>query len=175
MKRKTPVIALLIAACCLAVAICGCGEEEKESPFLESERRLEGMFEECRTIEISDPAGERPEVDTDEIKSLEKVDVSAVLVRSNGMEKPGVWSGVRLSDVLRNSGVEEPYVEIRFEAWDGYVAKVPYEMVMRPDTILAWEEDGATIPEEQGPVRLVVGSEDGFYWIHRITRMVIVR
>jgi len=122
-----------------------------------------------------DPLGERLEIDTEEIKSMQAVDVETVLVRSNGMEKPGVWTGVPLSEVLKSHGVEGPFAEIRIEAYDGYVAKIPGEMAMRPDTILAWEEDGAPLPEEQGPVRLVVGSEDGFYWIHRITKMEIVR
>ena len=162
MSRIAASLAVLLAGCCLAAALCGCGQEEKASPFLESERRIEGMYEECMTIEIDDPTGELPEVDTEEIKSLPKVDVDTVLVRSNGMAKQGVWSGVRLGDVLRHQGVEEPFVEIRLEAWDGYVAKIPYEMAMRPDTILAWEEDGAPIPEEQGPVRSACGSRDGY-------------
>ncbi|MEW6555153.1 MAG: molybdopterin-dependent oxidoreductase [Actinomycetota bacterium] len=176
MTRKAALaLAVLLLAGCLAASLCGCGEEKKASPFLESEKRLEGMYEECRTIEVSDTAGERPDIDTEKIKSLPVVDVRTVLVRSNGMEEEGVWTGARLSDVLASSGVAGPFTELRMEAWDGYVAKVGYEMAMRPDTIIAWEEDGASLPEEQGPVRLVVGSEDGFYWVHRITRMEIVR
>jgi DMSO/TMAO reductase YedYZ molybdopterin-dependent catalytic subunit len=124
---------------------------------------------------MTDPLGERPEIDTAEVGTMPMVDVDTVLVRSNGMEKPGVWTGVPLSEVLKRYGVEGDFVEIRMEAWDGYVAKIGYEMAMRPDTILAFEEDGAPLPQEEGPVRLVVGSEDGFYWIHRITRMEIVR
>ncbi|MBC7230422.1 MAG: molybdopterin-dependent oxidoreductase [Actinobacteria bacterium] len=175
--RRHPCIpaALLITAFTLAF-LYGCGGSRNDSPMLlESERRLEGMYEECRTIEIHDPLGERPDIDTDEIRGYKNVDVETVLVRSNGMEKPGVWTGARLGDVLRGQGVEEPFVEVRMEAWDGYVARVSYEMAMRPDTILAWAENGAPIPREQGPVRLVVGSEDGFYWIHRIVSMEIVR
>ena len=175
MKRKTSAIVALALACCLLLAAGGCGKKKETSRFLPSERLLEGMYEACRTIEVSDPAGERPEIDTEEIKSLDTVEVDALLVRSNGMAKPGVWTGASLSDVLRGCGVEGLFEEVRFEAWDGYVAKVPYEMAMLPDTILAWEENGEPLPEEQGPVRLVVGSEDGFFWIHRITRMEIVR
>ncbi|MBN2025232.1 MAG: molybdopterin-dependent oxidoreductase [Actinobacteria bacterium] len=175
MRRYVPLVLPLLLAVCMLVAVCGCGEKEEASPFLESEKRLEGMYEECMTIEIDDPLGERPEIDVEDIKTMEKVDVETVLVRSNGMEKPGVWTGTPLSGVLQSHGVEGGFTEIRMEAWDGYVAKIPYEMAMRPDTIMAWEEDGAPLPQEEGPVRLVVGSEDGFYWIHRITRMEIVR
>ncbi|NPV60058.1 MAG: molybdopterin-dependent oxidoreductase [Actinobacteria bacterium] len=175
MRRHIFLPAALVTMAFLLASSCGCGEGEGRPPLLESEKRLEGMYEECRTIAISDPLGQHPDIDIEEIRRYENVDVEAVLVRSNGMEKPGVWTGVRLRDVLRGQGVEEPFVEIRIEAWDGYVARISYEMAMRPDTILAWAEDGAPIPREQGPVRLVVGSEDGFYWIHRIVRMAIER
>jgi DMSO/TMAO reductase YedYZ molybdopterin-dependent catalytic subunit len=173
-RHLTPGLCLILAAT-LFISICGCGQPQKASPFLESEKRLEGMYEACQTIKLSDPAGEHPSIDTEEIKSLGKVDVDTVLVRSNGMRKPGVWTGVKLSDVLEKYGVEGPFSEIRMEAWDGYVAKISYEIVMRPDTVIAYEENGAPLPQEEGPVRLVVGSEDGFYWIQRITGMEIVR
>ncbi len=176
MKKYVILPVCLAVTACLLASICGCGEEREVSPFLESERRLEGMYEECATIEISDPLGDRPDIVVEDIKSsMQKVDVEAVLVRSNGMAKEGVWSGARLSEVLQSHGVEGPFVELRIEAFDGYIAKVDYEIAMRPDTILAWEEDGAPLPEEQGPIRLVVGSEDGFYWIHRITEMEVAR
>lgn len=175
MNVRRALAAVAIITTMTAFLACGCGQEEKPSPFLESERRLEGMYDECKTIEISDPLGEQPEIDVDEVRDMPMVDVDTVLVRSNGMAKAGVWTGVPLSEVLRRYGVEGDITEIRMEAWDGYVAKIPYEMAMRPDTILAFEEDGGPLPQEEGPVRLVVGSEDGFYWIHRITRMEIVR
>jgi hypothetical protein len=174
-KKHTASLSCLIMATLLLVTICGCGQQEKASPFLESEKRLEGMYEACKTIELSDPAGGHPSIDTEAIKFLNQVDADTVLVRSNGMRKPGVWTGVRLSDVLVKYGVDSPFVEMRIEAWDGYVAKISYELIMRPDTIIAYEENGAPLPQEEGPVRLVVGSEDGFYWIQRITKMEIVR
>jgi DMSO/TMAO reductase YedYZ molybdopterin-dependent catalytic subunit len=91
------------------------------------------------------------------------------------MTYPGTWSGPVLSDVLKRQGVEGDFQELRIVAWDGYVAHVASDIAMRPDTILAFEQDGAAIPEEDGPVRLVVGSQDGFYWIRMITRIEIVR
>ena len=129
MRRYAALLLPMILVACMLLPSCGCGEKEREaSPFLESERRLEGMYEECRTIEITDPLGERPEILTDELKEMETVDVETVLVRSNGMEKPGVWTGTPLSGVLESHGVQGEFLEIRMEAWDGYVAKIPYEM-----------------------------------------------
>ncbi|MDY6793756.1 MAG: molybdopterin-dependent oxidoreductase [Actinomycetota bacterium] len=165
---------VLAVAALLAV---GCGEAEKteDSRFLESEKRLEGMYEACQTIEVLDSLAEHPPIEVEEITNLEQVDVETVLIRSNGMGKPGVWSGVRFSDVLDMYGIDKGFSEIRMEAWDGYVAKISNDIALRPDTILAWLEDGEPIPEEEGPVRLVVGSEDGFYWIYRIVSMEFSR
>lgn len=163
----------LIAGCAFAGA--GCGDEQQPSRFLKSEERLEGMYEACKTIAISDPAGERPPILADELAGYPRVDVTTELVRSNGMRLPGTWSGASISEVLAKHGVEGPFTELRIVAWDEYVAKVPYDIAMRPDTILAYEQEGEPLPREDGPVRLVVGSEDGFFWIRMIVRLEVVR
>lgn len=166
---------LLSALACAALA--GCGQEQKQEPsrFLKSEERLAGMYEACRTIEISDPAAPHPPILASELAGYPKVDVTTELVRSNGMRLPGTWSGASISEILAFHGVEGPFDELRLVAWDEYVAKVPYDVAMRPDTILAYEQEGEPLPEEDGPVRLVVGSEDGFYWIRMIVRLEVVR
>lgn len=167
------VLVCLVAGCALAGA--GCGQEKQPSRFLKSEERLEGMYEACRTIAISDPAGEHPPILADELKGYPRVDVTTELVRSNGMRLPGTWSGASISEILAKHGVEGPFTELRIVAWDEYVAKVPCDVAMRPDTILAYEQEGEPLPQEDGPVRLVVGSEDGFYWIRMIVRLEVVR
>jgi DMSO/TMAO reductase YedYZ molybdopterin-dependent catalytic subunit len=173
---RWPVVVLLL--CLLtgcAIAGAGCGGKTQTSRFLKSEERLEGMYEACRTVEISDPAATHSPILADELPGYPRVDVQTELVRSNGMRLPGTWSGASLSEILARHGVEGPFSELRIVAWDEYVAKVPYDVAMRPDTILAYEQDGEPLPQEDGPMRLVVGSEDGFYWIRMIVRLEIVR
>jgi DMSO/TMAO reductase YedYZ molybdopterin-dependent catalytic subunit len=173
---RWPVVVLLL--CLLtgcAVAGAGCGGKAQTSRFLKSEERLEGMYEACRTVEISDPLATHPPILADELPAYPRVDVQTELVRSNGMRLPGTWSGASLSEILARHGVEGPFSELRIVAWDEYVAKVPYDIAMLPDTILAYEQDGEPLPREDGPMRLVVGSEDGFYWIRMIVRLEIVR
>lgn len=174
MRARSARIGLVVLVAAL-LAAAGCGQESKDARLLESERRLQGMYEECLTIEVTDSLGEHPPIATEELKGMETVDVDTFLVRSNGMARHGVWTGAKLSDVLAKYGIEGEFSELRFVAYDGYVAKIPREMAMRPDTVIAWQQDGQPLPQEEGPVRLVVGSEDGFYWIHRITGMEIVR
>ena len=158
-----------------ALAGAGCGEDTQPSRFLKSEERLAGMYEACRTVTISDPAGEHPPILVDELGDYPLTDVTTELVRSNGMRLTGTWSGAVVSEVLARHGVEGPFTELRIVAWDEYVAKVPYDIAMRPDTIFAYLQEGEPLPEEDGPMRLVVGSEDGFYWIRMIVRLEVVR
>ncbi|OFW56321.1 MAG: hypothetical protein A2W01_01290 [Candidatus Solincola sediminis] len=168
-------IILTTLALLLALLIAGCGGSGKSSGLLRSEARLEGMYEACRHVEISDPAGARPTIESDELRGFPRIDVTTKLKRSNGMEYPGTWSGARLSEVLAEHGVGDDFQELRFIAWDDYAARVSHDIAMRADTILAYEQDGEELPREQGPMRLVVGSEDGFYWILMIVRIEIVR
>lgn len=132
------------------------------------------MYEACQTIQVSGPSGALAPILAGHLKDYPLIDVDTVLKRSNGMRVHGVWSGARLSDVLRDSGVSEPFTELRLTAWDGYVAKVSYKLAMQPDTILAYLQDGQSVPQEDGPVRLVVGSQDGFYWVRMIVKVEVI-
>ncbi len=166
--------AVLLLCACLGLAAWGCGAKTQDPRLLPSEQRLAGMYEACQTITVSDPAGERPPIICDELREYPLIDVATTLKRSNGMRIQGTWSGARLSEVLAAVGITEPFSELRLTAWDGYVAKVSYDLAMRPDTVFAYLQDGQPLPQEDGPVRLVVGSQDGFYWVRMIVSMEVV-
>ena len=168
------IVAVLAVAILVVMGLPGCGDEEP-SRYLDSERRLDGMYEACHTIDLTDGQEQLEPISVDELDGLERVEVDAVLVRSNGMEMPGTWTGARLSDVLADRGVTTPFTELKIEAWDGYVGRVGYDIVMHPDTILAYLENGEEIPMEDGPVRLVVGSQDGFFWVRMLTGIEVLR
>lgn len=171
--RKTTVLILSLALLVAFAAATGCGGAE-EVPLLESEKRLEGMYEACRTIELLD-SGTTKVIETDSLGDLPQERVEAMLKRSNGMMKQGTWTGPTLASVLDSQGVTRPFQELKIEAWDGYVGRVGYDIALLPDTILAATQDGKPVPKEDGPVRLVVGSRDGFYWIRMITVIEVIR
>ncbi len=164
----------LFACACLLLAGAGCGSQAQDSRYLPSEQRLQGMYEACQTITVSDPAGARSPIICGDLPAYPRIDVTTILKRSNGMTYPGTWSGARLSEVLAASGVTETFSELRLTAWDGYVARVTYDLAMRPDTVLAYQQDGQPVPQEDGPVRLVVGSQDGFYWVRMIVSLEVI-
>lgn len=94
------------------------------------------------------------------------------------------WSGAKLSDVLRASGVNESVIQksqhIQFEGYDvgadgsPYGASIPLEKGINPygDVLLAYEMNGEPIPRDHGfPIRLVVPGVVGarnVKWLNRI-------
>ncbi len=158
----------------LVILAIGCGGAGKETQLLQSEKKLAGMYEACKTIKLVD-SGVTRTIETDPLGSLPQKEVSAILKRSNGMTIPGTWSGVPLSSVLDAQGVARPFKELKIEAWDGYVGRVGYDIAVLPDTILALTQNKKPIPREDGPVRLVVASQDGFYWVRMLTAIEVLR
>jgi DMSO/TMAO reductase YedYZ molybdopterin-dependent catalytic subunit len=171
---KRPLLQLILCAVFFAGVLAGCGGGGKAPALLESEKRLAGMYEACQKIQLTDGESKQT-IHTGELAALGSVEIEAVLKRANGMEKPGKWAGTPFAAVLDSKGVAKPFKELRIEAWDGYVGRISFDISQRPDTILADREDGKSLPREDGPVRLVVASEDGFYWMRMITRIEVIR
>jgi DMSO/TMAO reductase YedYZ molybdopterin-dependent catalytic subunit len=168
---KRALLPLVLCAVFLTAVGCGGG---KAPVLLESEKRLAGMYEACQTIVLTD-GNSHQTINTDELPQLGTVEIDAVLKRANGMTKQGKWKGTPFSAVLDSKKVAKPFKELRIEAWDGYVGRVSYEISQRPDTILANMENGKPVPREDGPIRLVVASEDGYYWLRMITKIEVLR
>lgn len=173
MTVRRPAASVLLLLLLLACFIAGCGGTS-EKPLLESEKKLEGMYEACKTIELTDGTTKKT-ISTGSLPALGTIEATAVLKRSNGMTHTDTWEGTPLGSVLDANGVARPFKELRMEAWDGYVGRIPYEVAVEPRTMLAYRMDGKPIAKEDGPVRLVVPSQDGFYWIRMITRIEVLR
>lgn len=172
--KKYLVVIVLITLLLLSM-ICGCSKTEEKSKYTESEKQLEGMYEACSEIKIIDGGNSLGPVAVKDLPELGETTVEAVLTRSNGMAMEGNWTGTPLSAVFERYGVQLPFKELKIEAWDGYVGRVDYETAMLPDTILARLENGDPIQEVDGPVRLVVGSKDGFFWVRMLTEIEVLR
>jgi len=80
----------------------------------------------------------------------------------------GVWKGVSLKDLLNITGIKNTAKEVVFKGYDNgqrtdmngvfyYLRSLPIDIALHPDTIIAYELNGETIPYGHGyPLRLIV-------------------
>jgi hypothetical protein len=90
------------------------------------------------------------------------------------------WRGVRLAEVLERAGLKPSAVEVSFDAADApplegtpdFIKSLPRAKALHPDTLLAFEMNGASLPRLNGfPLRLVVPGWTATYWIKHLTRI----
>jgi hypothetical protein len=79
----------------------------------------------------------------------------------------GNWGGVKLSDLLKSTGVDLSIVgSVQFIASDGYQVKLDAPTALRPDVIVAYEKDDISLTETY---RLVYPGANGALWVSMIT------
>jgi DMSO/TMAO reductase YedYZ molybdopterin-dependent catalytic subunit len=143
-----------------------------------------------------DGANGQAEITLDDLKKMPAVEVVAVNQCSGnrrGLSKPHVagvewgygamgcakWKGARLKDILDKVGLKKESIEIAFNGADGpvvdktpdFIKSIPVWKAIDPDTIIAYEMNGAPLPHFNGfPARLIVPGWTGTYWMkHLIT------
>ncbi|MBZ0308411.1 MAG: molybdopterin-dependent oxidoreductase [Anaerolineae bacterium] len=83
-----------------------------------------------------------------------------------------VWKGIRLLDVLPMGIIPADSTSARLTALDGYETAVSLDQLLHPDTLLAYQMNGVSLPREHGyPIRLLVGGTYGSKmpkWISKI-------
>ena len=82
------------------------------------------------------------------------------------------WTGVRLADVLAQAGLRSSVQRIVFECDDDYSDSIPLAKALEPNTLLAYEMNGQTLPRQHGyPIRLLAPGLYGIKnpkWIREI-------
>jgi DMSO/TMAO reductase YedYZ molybdopterin-dependent catalytic subunit len=92
------------------------------------------------------------------------------------------WRGVRLADVLKRAGLKSSAREILFDGADvplgtmpDFQRSLPLEKALDPNTLLAYEMSGETLPVKHGfPLRVVVPGWAGDSWVKWITSIRVL-
>lgn len=95
---------------------------------------------------------------------------------SNGLDagliSNAVWKGLPLHDLLDQAGVLSNAARVRLQGVDNYTDTIPLEKAMEPTTLLAYEMNGAPLPDRHGyPLRVIVPGyfgEKNVKWLTRI-------
>lgn len=111
-------------------------------------------------------------IDTDEIKEYEQKVMDVVLINTTGTETPMTVKGPTLRDILEKEGIDlSDYEGIGVTGRDGYYTMIDREKLESSDVILAWEVDGKPLKEDEKPIRVVLPSELGPYWVKMVSNI----
>jgi DMSO/TMAO reductase YedYZ molybdopterin-dependent catalytic subunit len=138
-------------------------------------------------------------LDMGALKKLPRLELAAVLeCAGNGRSfyEPGVpgmqwrygavgnarWTGVRLADLLKLAGVKPGAAHVLFNGADvpmgkvpDFIRSLPIQKAMHPDTLLAFDMNGAPLPLSHGfPLRLVPPGWAGDSWVKWVTNITLL-
>jgi DMSO/TMAO reductase YedYZ molybdopterin-dependent catalytic subunit len=91
-----------------------------------------------------------------------------------GWEVTILWEGVRVEDLLTNTGVNPAANTVIFYAADGYSTSLPLDYIKDHNILLAYSMNGVVLPAERGfPFQLVAEDRWGYKWIKWVTRIEV--
>src|SRR5437773_9603354 len=99
---------------------------------------------------------------------------------SNGLDagliSNAVWKGFPLRDVLDRAVPLSGAGRVRFRGVDNYTDTIPLEKALEPTTLLAYEMNGAELPDRHGyPLRLIVPGYFGEKHVKWLTRIEVTK
>jgi hypothetical protein len=77
----------------------------------------------------------------------------------------GTWTGIQLSVLLDKINIGPDVASVQFEAQDKYTITIPITLANAPQTIIAYQRDGAPLAEG---LRLILPGFNGASWIAQI-------
>jgi hypothetical protein len=121
-------------------------------------------------LKVINLAGTTVNYTYDQLMAMPKSNVSADLNCYGAPVTSGNWSGVSLSYLLQQVGMDPAVSSIDFLAQDGYAVNIPLQVAMQPGVIIAYEVNGSPLSEG---LRLVVPGANGNIWITLITSITM--
>ena len=101
---------------------------------------------------------------------------------TNGSVGNGRWRGVRLADVLKRAGIKDSAKEILFDGADvpigtmqDFRRTITVKKALDPNTLLAYEMNGETLPVKHGfPLRVVAAGWASDSWVKWVTKITVL-
>ncbi len=115
----------------------------------------------------------------DDLLGLETTEQETTLMCiSNGLDagliSNAVWKGFPLRDLLDRAIPFSGAARVRFQGVDNYADTIPLDKALQPTTLLAYEMNGAELPERHGyPLRLIVPGYFGEKHVKWLTRIEV--
>lgn len=82
------------------------------------------------------------------------------------------WTGVKIAEILEETGAMENATTVIFYSADGYSTSLDKDYLLENDIILAYKLNDVTLPPERGfPLQLVAEDKYGYKWAKWIIRI----
>jgi DMSO/TMAO reductase YedYZ molybdopterin-dependent catalytic subunit len=89
-----------------------------------------------------------------------------------GWDATVLWEGIKVTDLLNDTGIAPGANTVIFFAYDGYSTSLPLDYIREHDILLASGMNGVTLPIDRGyPFQLVAEDKWGYKWIKWVTRI----
>jgi hypothetical protein len=110
--------------------------------------------------------GKTTNLSYEQVTALPSVTVDSGLYCYGSLVTEGAWTGVQLSYLLSQAGLDPSVTSIAFLAQDSYKVVIPIETAKQQDVILAYQKDSVPLSEVY---RLVIPYTNGAVWISQVT------
>jgi DMSO/TMAO reductase YedYZ molybdopterin-dependent catalytic subunit len=91
-----------------------------------------------------------------------------------GLVSNAIWKGFPLRDLLDQAVPLSGAARVRFHGVDNYTDTIPLDKALQPTTLLAYEMNGADLPDRHGyPLRLIVPGYFGEKHVKWLTRIEV--
>jgi DMSO/TMAO reductase YedYZ molybdopterin-dependent catalytic subunit len=105
---------------------------------------------------------------------IELPETSKVVERNcvEGGSYTAKWTGVKMADLLNETGTIDNATTVIFYSADGYSTSLDLDYLLNNNIILAYRLNDVTLPQDRGfPLQLVAESKYGYKWAKWIVRI----
>jgi DMSO/TMAO reductase YedYZ molybdopterin-dependent catalytic subunit len=82
------------------------------------------------------------------------------------------WTGVKMADLLNETGTLDNATTVIFYSADGYSTSLDMDYLLKNNIILAYTLNDVTLPPERGfPLQLVAEGKYGYKWAKWVVRI----
>ena len=110
----------------------------------------------------------------EELRCLSRVTAAPTLVCRGLFEDVAAWTGVRMDEILEQAQPSPEAKWVTLKSADGYQVDISLSVAMDPESFLAYEWEGETLPILHGfPLRAVIPSREGLYWVKWLVELEV--
>jgi DMSO/TMAO reductase YedYZ molybdopterin-dependent catalytic subunit len=132
------------------------------------------------TLQIKGQVSNPLNVTLSELQSYTPTTIQVTLSSSSRAQDNGVfnYTGVALKDLLSQAQASANATSVYIQAQDGYGTTIPIQDAQNPNTIIAYQKDGAPLTplknDGEGPLRLIIGSDQyAQRWVRGVIELVV--